>query len=488
MIKLILMLLLALGASSARADYPADMSGKKEYGYYHYSTTRPYFATKVEMCDDAEKYENANFKTTYGGYKPNGYAPDWGLMCITEIGGYNGPLIIERIAPKCPYGGTYTTTGNMCLGANAPPPACPHAAGTKFDFTIKTGTGPVGAPFATNPTQVGFPTSSPLCGLSGVPSVKRCYGTTTGTVQTFYCEFSGTSNGQPVPAGTGPTADAPPAGAPLERTNVPPMPPPAGSSSCPGGTVQGGIDSSGTPICFGTGTDPANPKPTSQTTAPTVTQSNPDGSNTETTTTTQKNSDGSTTTTTVKKTTDASGAVTISAESQTSVKPATGEAGKQDTAEDKNDLCARNPMLSICRNSSVAGTCGAITCVGDAIQCATLRATALMQCAQDANKAALEASPSKTLGASILSGSDPMKGAIDANLAGTTVNLSNPNLDSSGFLGASSCLSDRSFDVMGQSVSVSFATVCDNITPLRYLVMSVASIVAYLILAKSVIG
>lgn len=258
---------------------------------------------------------------------------------------------------------------------------------------------------------------------------------------------------------------------------------------CPAGTVQLGLDSSGIPMCAGTGTAPPDaPKAPTTTTQPTTTTTQTDGSTKAVTVTTQTNADGSTTTTTTTKTTTTSGAVTVANDVQTSATPS-GAPGRFDNlAADQNNLCKQNPNLAVCMNSSVSGTCGNITCNGDAVQCATLRAAAAMQCKQVSDEAELKASSSYALGNQILSGADPAKTSIDNLVKGDSVDLSKPNLDASGFLGAGSCLADRSFSIMGRPVTMSFATVCSNIQPLRYVVMACAYIVAYLLVARSVLN
>ena len=126
--------------------------------------------------------------------------------------------------------------------------------------------------------------------------------------------------------------------------------------------------------------------------------------------------------------------------------------------------------------------------MGDAIQCATLRAAAAMQCAQEKDAEAVKAMPVKALGEQILSGTDPMQGQFDDVVKGTEIDLGAASLDQSGFLGGGSCLPDRSFSVMGKSVTMSFSGICERIQPLRAAVMACAFIVAYLLVSRSVLG
>jgi hypothetical protein len=126
--------------------------------------------------------------------------------------------------------------------------------------------------------------------------------------------------------------------------------------------------------------------------------------------------------------------------------------------------------------------------MGDAIQCATLRATAIMECRQKADVDEMKASGEFVLGSAIGSGADPMKGQIDEMKKGKEVDMSNPNLDKSGFLGGGQCLAPISFSVVGHTVTQSFDALCSRIEPLRFVVMAICSILGYLIVARSVLG
>lgn len=267
--------------------------------------------------------------------------------------------------------------------------------------------------------------------------------------------------------------------------NSPPIKPPPGGS-CPTGTVNAGVDSGGIPICMGTGSDPKNSPPPPPKITSEKTTTNADGSVTKTTTTTTTNSDGSTTTVTNNVTTMPDGSTKTDTGKDTSKTP-TGEAGKDDSGKDdeKYDLCKQNPMLTICRNSSVSGTCGEIACQGDAIQCATLRAAAALECRSKKQEEDFLKRPEIAAGQQILDGNDPMKGAIDTALKGQTVDFGATSLDQSGFLGGGSCLAPKSFSAFGQRISINFDSMCSNIQPLRFFVMACAFILAYLIISRA---
>jgi hypothetical protein len=72
-------------------------------------------------------------------------------------------------------------------------------------------------------------------------------------------------------------------------------------------------------------------------------------------------------------------------------------------------------------------------------------------------------------------------------LAGTTVDLSQPNLDQSGWLGPGACLAPITIQVMGNSLTASFDSVCQAILPIRAAVLLIAFIISYLLVSRSVL-
>jgi hypothetical protein len=367
-----------------------------------------------------------------------------------------------------------------CKTVNAPPPVC-------------TDTNPFIRKFYYTSTPYIDPSNYAGCQVVAL-ELLVCRTDSTGT----YCMWKVQRNGQlytgPDVQNGGKASDAPEV-----KTDPPTKSPPLPGQDpqacpncipCPAGSVQVGFDKDSIPICVGTGTEPQNPPaPPPVTTKPPVTTTNSDGSTVSMQDVVQTNSDGSTTTTTTTTTTGADGSKTVSVSASTS-NTSTGTVGRQDTPNtDQMNLCKQNPNLTICSNSSVGGDCtSGLTCNGDAVQCATLMAAQKLQCARQADEDGLKASPSKTLGDAMLSGTDPSKSTIDAVIKGDTVDMSSPALDQTGFVGGGSCLPDKTFTVMGHAVTVSFATVCSNVQPLRYIVMACAFILVYLMVARSVIN
>jgi hypothetical protein len=300
-----------------------------------------------------------------------------------------------------------------------------------------------------------------------------------------YCMWQVTRTGEPAtgsPAeGNGASGSNEPDNPNDKATNSPPLPSDS-KGNCPNGSVQAGVGSDGIPICMGTGTNPnpaTKPSPTSNTTKST----DANGTTTEVTKTTSTNADGSTTTTTTTTTTAADGSKSVTGTTTTGT-TANGSQGQKDG--DPNGLCKENPNLTICRNSSVSGTCGNIACTGDAVQCATLRAAALMQCAQEKDEKTIGESGFKKLGDDILAGNDPKKGEIESLIKGKEIEVK-ANIDQNGFLGGGACIANKSFSVMGQSVTVEFDRICNDIQPIRAVIMLLAFVAAYTIVARTVL-
>lgn len=486
-----LLVLMLLPVADALADYPAVPAHYRCGAYDTAKTT--YRDTHQEAC----QYLSTSYTTPIpypGGWQASsvpagGPWPEKPLSCnIYDKNGALGGTTTCSAEWTCPYGGTLTmpagtvssTNPARCIGAD-PPVNCPIGQKTEDWFPY-------------NGSGKGFPICSSVGCAATATDVHTCI--TLGSTGVRWCDIEGkltgakcnanTDNSQSTNYGAG---TAKPSGA-STPSDVPPTSSGGKSSPCPNGTVQGGFDSSGIPICIGTGSNPQNPStPPTVTTKPSTTTTNADGSTVTTQQTVQTNADGSTTTTTTTTTTAPDGSKTVSVGSSTSTNSA-GTAGKQDTPNtDQMNLCKQNPNLTICRNSSVSGDCTAgLSCTGDAVQCATLMAAQKLQCARQSDEDGLKSSASKTLGDSILGGTDPSKSAIDTLIKGDTADMSAPTLDQGGFVGGGACIPDKAFTVMDHVVTVSFSAVCSNIQPLRYVVMACAFILVYLMVARSVIN
>lgn len=248
---------------------------------------------------------------------------------------------------------------------------------------------------------------------------------------------------------------------------------------CPTGTTPGGVDPTGMTICIGDGKSSNSSSSTE--TKPSTTVTDSAGNTTKTEVTTQKNADGSTTTTTTKTVTKSDGTTTVDKTTETS-NNASGGSGKKDVPDAQKDLCDKNPSLNICQNSQVMGKCGDITCTGDAIQCATARAAAAMQCKQKQDDDDLKASPLTALGASTVAGNDPLSGTLPTKGNGGNVTMPS-SLDNSGWLGGGAAFNDVTVSVQGKSITVPLSKATGYLVGLRYALMIVALLVSFRMLS-----
>lgn len=403
---------------------------------------------------------------------------------------WNGATTVNANQMNCLWinGTTHTITGTIqrvvCASPNVisngvcgvPTPVC--NAGTVSRKFFSDGTGPIAATQPTSGGLPGFPTSDGNCQISNVELID-CFSEVNddGKTRSFFCEFSGTQTGVATPAGSTPQPATPSEVKP--DTPATTSPKSAGSgNSCPAGTVVLGTDSAGGMICGGSGSSPIVAGKT-ETVEPPTTVTEADGSSTKTEVRTRTNSDGSTTTTTTKTNTNSNGKVTVSTTQITGAATG-GGAGKTSPSTDaeKNELCTKHPELNVCKNSSVAGECENTTCEGDAIQCAILRQQRTEYCENKKD------TPEILLGKQLLAGNDPLKATIKTAMDGTEVDMAGQTLDQSGFAPAA-CFGNKTASINGHSISVNFASACNAASSIRYAVIALCTLVAFLIVARS---
>lgn len=393
--------------------------------------------------------------------------------------------ILTMQVASCPSGQVHQdgTPSGTC-GA-PPPPPCNTPAGQPVSWTQKTGHSASADAEQGDGAPGPIPSSSPSCGVTGAKP-ENCWSVPASDGgQDFFCKFSGTSTGQGVPSGAPTDAGTPPAGA--KPTNAPPTKADP-SGKCPGGMTQGGVSADGMAVCVGSGTNPTganggaptDARPTSSTTTKTTDAS---GNKVTTTTGTRDNGDGSKTTTKTVETEGPDGSKSSTTTTTTGLTPG-GKQGQPDKPD--TDFCRQHPELNICRNSSIAGQCGQITCMGDAIQCATLREAATIQCRQKEAEDALKASPLHALGQGASNGNDPEKGSLPSPSNGQTVDISALNAD--GWLGGGAAFEDVSFTVQGHTITVPLSSATSLLVGLRYALMVAAALVSFRILSGAILG
>lgn len=345
----------------------------------------------------------------------------------------------------------------------------------------------VGAPYSrtwargrSDESTMPMPSCDAGCAIS-IDSVDRCYTEPESSdPEMRYCTFTvhkvgGACANPDAPDGQAPNPDG-------TSAPVPPMTPTDGK--CPAGTTMAGMDSSGTPICMGSGTAPKAPVPPPPvTTEPPVTTSNPDGSTTVTETSKKTNSDGSVTTTTTTTTTGTDGSVSKNTTVVVGNTPL-GDKGRDtpDPSDEKYDLCKQHPELNICRNSTVGGACETIHCTGDAIQCATLREAAQIQCRQKRTEDELKESGLFTTGQAAVAGTDMDNLPTPENA--TLFNV-DTQLSQAGFLGGGACFSDKTVTIQGHTITLPFSAACEYLIVFRYVVMIIAGFISFRLLSTA---
>ena len=481
MIRLFLFLLgLMLWAGDARADYDAVPA--------HFMCNQS--GTYRDVQQDACQYLSSSYSTPlpYGG----------GVQASTATGVFPGPYKCTMYfkADKsdanpgtasctntwtCPYGGTLNVNVKpTCMGAT-PPPSCPPDKVGVYNWKI---TMDANGHVTSGPPLVG---SDGQCEIR-ITGVHYCWQATDGNA---YCKYDTVTTGN-VRAPSPPTVPAttanppPDVGSTAGTQQSGPLPGQPGGG-CPKGMVNAGIDSGGTTICLGTGYDrPPTTTPTTTTTSAPTTTSNADGSTTTVQNTTSTNADGTKTTVTTTVVTAADGSKTQTQTSSTTARP-DGSTGVSSSPSDKNNLCSQNPNLTICQNSTVSGDCtSGFSCTGDAIQCATLRAAAAMQCKQAKDDADFKASYAYSLGSSVLAGSDPAGSTLPSPSKATAVTMPG-TLDQTGWLGAGQCFADKVVSVQGRTFVLPYSKACDYLIVLRLGLMVVASLVSFRIVRDAVL-
>lgn len=424
------------GSYYSRVDYPNPDIGQCVYWDWDYSTT--------EDLNDKKYYYGAQMVAIYQTC-PGDQVPSYPSGACT-----NPPPPDEEPPP--------------------PPDSC--KAGAPYSRTWARG--------RSDESTMPMPSCDAGCAIS-VDSVDRCYTEPESSdPEMRYCTFTvhkvgGACSNPDAPDGQAPNPDG-------TSAPVPPMTPTDGK--CPAGTTMAGMDSSGTPICMGSGTAPKAPVPPPPvTTEPPVTTSNPDGSTTVTETSKKTNSDGSVTTTTTTTTTGTDGSVSKNTTVVVGNTPL-GDKGRDtpDPSDEKYDLCKQHPELNICRNSTVGGACETIHCTGDAIQCATLREAAQIQCRQKRTEEELLESGLHAVGASAVAGTDldglpTMNSAVQFNV--------DTQLSQAGFLGGGACFSDKTVTIQGHTITLPFSAACEYLIVFRYVVMIIAGFISFRLLSTA---
>lgn len=465
------------------ASFFAQSARATEFFWRNDAGDKPWFKSADAACAARNGGKHISAKV----YSP-GFA-----NCVIPDGNNSTPpayiingSAVEFAMPDCPSGQVRDPATGACgVKPPDPPKKCGTPSGGKVTWEGSYGWSPDGGALTVEPSP-GIPKNTGTCGVTGQPKLDRCdKWPAQGGGYNHSCTWTGESNGEDVPQGPGtPSGPGNIPGAPSTPANMPPTP--AGdnpSASCPVGSVQGGVDSSGIAICVGSGSNP-NPPPSTPSTSTTTPGTDSSGNPTTTTSSTKTNSDGSSSTTTTTTTTKGDGSKSSVTSTTTTLAP-NGNNGKPDP--EQPSLCKQMPDLTICKNSTVSGTCAATACTGDAIQCATLRAAAEMNCRERDTLDELKKSSAYTLGQGIAGGNDPIGSTLPTTKNGATVAMPT-GLNASGFLGGGSCFGDKQVTVQGKVISLPFSKACDVLIAFRYALMVVAALVSFRIMSGAILG
>ena len=460
--------------------YPAVTQYRAEYNYTP-TFKGPYQSGYQAACDDFNRLwmstvaPGQTWIVTSCAAPANGNGPRVYIQQKNNTNNTYNTSIWSYL--RCPDGGI--RNGSMCIEDPDEKPKC--VVGTKTTVVYKL--------VDANGKQVYSPavdgSSDGQCRIKLV-DVKQCY---LGTDGASYCQYVGERTGDllatsatyPPPV----TPEVP--AAPGDDSRIPAN---AGKvkngTACPKGTVAGGFSADGMINCIGTGSIPRNQPPAPPVAKTEKTEANAEGGNTTTTTTTKTNSDGSKTVIVERVIVTGNGEVRRDETRDTGPKP-DGNPGKEtpDKPEQQKDFCKQNPNLSVCRESSVSGSCGETACTGDAIQCATLRSAAAMECKQREDETLLKESRLFSDGQAAANGTDPMQGALPVPGKGETVNMQ--ALKADGWLGAGAPMRDVSFTIQGRTITVPLSKATEYLLPLRYALMVVASLLAFRMLSSTIL-
>lgn len=204
----------------------------------------------------------------------------------------------------------------------------------------------------------------------------------------------------------------------------------------------------GQPVCLPRDT-PGNPRSPGETNERTT---NPDGSTTERTETpvTTCSTEGCTTTTTIVERVCEPGGSPCTTTTTTRTEPT----DKGSDGEDQGDpFCESNPTDPTCKRSAWAGTCGAFTCDGDAIQCAI---------AQEQHKRNCEllTDTGDLARADAVAAFNSESAEFDKSTLTTTTPLDSI----SGQTLYASALSDQSYIIHGQTITIPFSSLVDYLS------------------------
>lgn len=179
------------------------------------------------------------------------------------------------------------------------------------------------------------------------------------------------------------------------------------------------------------------------------------------------------------KSTECEGGVCTTKETVVTTNPDGSTTEKQnETTESISDYCAKNPKAAICKAEDAGqwgGACGdGFQCTGDPVQCAQAREVAKLRCVFDVSPD----DPLAVAGGLAMNGELTPSGHPGAPGSGVTVNVMEKIDTAPAFGSSGNCISDRTFSVVGMSLTLPFASMCPYFNMIGNVFLSCCYLVA----------
>lgn len=386
--------------------------------------------------------------------------------------------VVAVTATSCPSTGGWTLSGSNCTRTTY---SCPSTGGWTLSGTSCTRSDCPGDQTRDSSgacvckpwgdTQYTWSSTYPAPLRQWPPPVVRCHNNCqyrgepiSGNTTTGEVFFSGGMTGSTCTTDT-PTYDPPPGQTPPSDPPPTPDTPTNDELSClqKGGT-PGTVN--GNPVCLPRGT-PGNPSSDGSTTDHTT---NSDGSTTTRTETpvTTCTSLGCTTTTTIVEYTCPPSGSPCTTKTTTRTEPGTGSGGGSGGTDPRDDpFCLANPSDPSCKRSAFAGSCGAFTCDGDAIQCAIASEQHIRNCEVLTDSGSLSRADAVTA-------FNTQSASFDKATLTTSTSLSSIT----GQTLYASTLADQTYMIKGQSITIPFSSLVQYLNYAGIAFMIVCGIVS----------
>lgn len=147
--------------------------------------------------------------------------------------------------------------------------------------------------------------------------------------------------------------------------------------------------------------------------------------------------------------------------------------GQSSETKPETSFCKENPGSPLCKASSISGSCAAVACDGDAIQCAMAKEQARRAC-----ELFETTTPLSELGTASANGEATPEGHPGRFGAASNVNLAfSSSIDTTNRVGGG-CPQDESFVIGGQTLTLPFGRLCGPLTGVGQVAVGIAMLMA----------